>query len=299
MTDRWALVLHGGAGVSPGRDYSQVQAHLLALVTEGETWLRAGASAVDTVEWAVSQLEASGLYVAGRGSSPNRIGVVEFDAAIMEGPLVDGAGPRAGAVAAIQDVRSPIAAARAVMERTPNVLLVGEGATAFARECALPAIGDDPAFFRLPVGVERAETVADELALGHGTVGAVALDRAGRLAAATSTGGLFGKRPGRVGDTPIPGAGTWADAGLAVSCTGVGEHFILAGGAADVAARIRYGGSAPQLAADAMLDQVARLGGDGGLIALGRDGIPIFAWNSGGLKRAAAGSHCVTISAII
>lgn len=293
MTHRWTLVLHGGAGVTPSRDYSEVEAHLLAVVTEGAARLKQGASALDTSQWAVAELETSGLYVAGRGSAPNRAGVVEFDAAIM-----DGQGPRAGAVAAIQDVQSPINAARAVMELTPHVLLAGEGATAFAREAGLPAIGDAPGFFRLAVGVEPHELETRGDSLAHGTVGAVALDRAGHLAAATSTGGLFGKRPGRVGDTPIPGAGTWADKDIAISCTGVGEHFILAGGAADVAARIRYAGMAPAQAAEAMLARVAGLGGNGGLIAVGRDGVPVFAWNSGGLKRAAAGSHLVPMAAI-
>lgn len=211
---------------------------------------------------------------------------------------MDGSIPRAGAVAAVQDVRSPINAARAVMERTPQVLVTGEGATAFAREAGLPAIGEDRDLFRLAVGVKPEELEVPADALGHGTVGAVALDRAGRLAAATSTGGLFGKRPGRVCDTPIPGAGIWADADIAISCTGVGEHFILAGGAGDVAARIRYAGMTPGKAADAMLGKVAALGGDGGLIALGRDGMPVFAWNSSGLKRAAAGSHLAPMSAI-
>jgi isoaspartyl peptidase/L-asparaginase-like protein (Ntn-hydrolase superfamily) len=293
VTDRWTILLHGGAGVNPARDYAQVEAHLLLLVEQGADRLAAGATALDTVEWAVARMEESGLYVAGRGSAPNRAGLVEFDAAIMDGSI-----PRAGAVAAVQDVRSPINVARAVMERTPHVLLAGEGATAFAREAGLPAIGEDRDFFRLAVGVEPEELEAPADALGHGTVGAVALDRAGRLAAATSTGGLFGKRPGRVGDTPIPGAGTWADADIAISCTGIGEHFILAGGAGDVAARVRYAGITPGKAADAMLGKVAALGGDGGLIALGRDGMPVFAWNSGGLKRAAAGSHLVPMSAI-
>lgn len=293
MTDRWTLVLHGGAGVNPARDYAEVEAHLLAVAAEGALRLEAGQSALDTAEWAVVRLEASGLYVAGRGSAPNRAGIVEFDAALMDGSV-----PRAGAVAAIQDVRSPIRAARAVLDRTPHVLLAGEGATAFAREAGLASIGHDPDFFRLAVGVARHETevAGDELA--HGTVGAVALDRAGRLAAATSTGGLFGKRPGRVGDTPIPGAGTWADENIAISCTGVGEHFILAGGAGDVAARVRYAGVSLREAADAMLARVAALGGNGGLIAVGTDGVPVFAWNSGGLKRAAAGSHLAPMAAI-
>ncbi len=293
MTERWTLVVHGGAGVNPSRDYADVETDLLALATEGAARLQGGVSAVDTVQWAVARMEASGLYVAGRGSAPNRAGIVEFDAAIM-----DGAGPRAGAVAAIQDVRSPIAAARAVMDLTPHVLLAGEGATAFARESGLDQIGNDPDFFRLAVGVEPHELEAEGDALAHGTVGAVALDRAGRLAAATSTGGLFGKRPGRVGDTPLPGAGTWADADIAISCTGVGEHFILAGGAGDMAARIRYAGLPAKDAAEAMLARVAALGGDGGLIALGRDGVPVFAWNSRGLKRAAAGSHVAPLVSV-
>jgi L-asparaginase / beta-aspartyl-peptidase len=293
MSNRWTIAVHGGAGVNPDRDYAEAAAHMLGLVTLGSARLEGGATALDTVQWAVEQLEASGLYVAGRGSAPNSAGQVEFDAAIM-----DGVGPRAGAVAAIQDVRHPIAAARAVMEQTPHVLLVGEGATSFAHQSGLQPIGADPGFFRMPVGVVQADIDAESAGLGHGTVGAVALDRAGRLAAATSTGGLFGKRPGRVGDTPLPGVGTWADRTVAISCTGVGEHFILAGGAADVAARMRYAGAPAKVAADAMLATVKQLGGDGGLIAVGQDGYPVFAWNSGGLKRAAAGSGLKPMAAI-
>ena len=286
MTSKWTIALHGGAGVTPGRDYSAVERHLDELVTQVGARLDAGLSALDAVEWAVARLEASGFYTAGRGSAPNRAGQVEFDACIMDGP-----GRRAGAVAAIQDVQSPIQAARAVMDQTPHVLLAGEGATAFAREAGLPAIGDDPNYFRLAIGVEPQDLDVPADALGHGTVGAVALDREGRLAAATSTGGLFGKRPGRVGDTPLPGSGTWADDLVAISCTGVGEHFIRAGGAHEVAARHRHLGESLQAASDAMLTDVKGFGGNGGLIALGPDATPVFAWNSPGLKRAANGSH--------
>lgn len=294
-TDRkWALALHGGAGVTPGRDYSEVEAHLSRLVDEGEARLARGDSAFDTVEWATAELEASGLYTAGRGSAPNRAGVVEFDASIMCGDAGLG-----GAVAAIRDVRSPVAAARAVMELTPHVLLCGEGATAFAREAGLAKIENPAGYFRLAVGVtaEDIDTPADRL--GHGTVGAVARDRAGRLASATSTGGLFGKRPGRVGDTPILGAGCWADKTIAASCTGIGEHFILAGGAADVSARMRYGDATAPQAMRALLDRVAGFGGNGGLIVVTADAEVHFDWNSNGLKRAAKGSHTPKLVAIL
>ena len=282
----FALALHGGAGVSPGRDYSRVEAHLAQLAEAGRAKLADGLSALDLVEWAVAELEASGLYVAGRGASPNRAGEVEFDASIMHSE-----GPKAGAVCAIRNVQSPVRAARAVMERTPHVLLAGSGATDFAREIGLPAIGNDPGWFLMPVGVEQADIDAEADALSHGTVGAVALDLQGRLAAGTSTGGLFGKRPGRVGDTPLPGIGTWADSNVALSCTGIGEMFILCGGAGDVAARMRYGGASLETASNAMIAQVGRLGGDGGVIAIDRAGNHSFAFNSGGMKRAYAGSN--------
>ncbi len=285
MTATWTLLLHGGAGVNPARDYAEVEAHLAGLATAGAARLAAGATALDTVEWAVAELEASGLYVAGRGAAPNRDGVHEFDAAIM-----DGARHRAGAVCAVRDLRSPVAAARAVLDRSPHVLLAGEGARDFALAHGIEAIGDDPGFFRLPVGVASAD-IADESRALHGTVGAVARDGMGRLAAATSTGGTFGKLPGRVGDTPLIGAGTWADHEIAISCTGVGEAFILAGGAGDVAARIRHGGADPAAAAAAMLARVRALGGDGGLIAVTANGRPVAAWNSPGLKRAIIGSR--------
>jgi L-asparaginase/beta-aspartyl-peptidase (threonine type) len=293
MTGAYGLVLHGGAGVNPARDYAAVSAHLRDLVEAGAARLDAGASALETVEWAVARLEASGLYVAGRGSAPNSAGEVEFDACIM-----DGAAMRAGAVCAIRDVKSPIAAARAVLSHTPHVLLAGEGACQFAVERGLAAIGDDPAWFTLPVGVEQADIDAEADMLSHGTVGAVALDREGRLAAATSTGGLFGKRPGRVGDTPIPGIGTWADDAMALSATGIGEHFILAGGVGDVAARMRYAGQGFEAASAAMLARVRSFGGDGGVIAIDAAGLPHFAYNSGGLKRAYAGSRGNTLVAI-
>ncbi len=293
MTNPYTLAIHGGAGVKPGRDYSEVIAHMEDLVRRGADALGAGLSALDAVEQAVAEMEASGLYVAGRGAPPSLDGVVEMDAAIICGATM-----RGGAIAAVEGIASPIAAARAVMEQTPHLLLVGDGARRFAIESGVPEIGDNPDFFRLPVGVIQEDVDQPGDQLGHGTVGAVALDRNGRLASATSTGGLFGKRPGRVGDTPLIGVGTWADDQLAASCTGVGEMFILAGGGRDVSARLRYGGEPIASGCRSMLAEVKRLGGNGGIIALGRDAMPQFEWNSNGLKRAACGSHLKAFAAI-
>lgn len=288
----YAIALHGGAGVKPGRDYSRAEAQLRDLAEAGAAALKAGAAALDVVETAVRALEAEGLCVAGRGSAPNTAGYVELDASIM-----DGARRRAGAVAAVRDVVHPVSAARRVMEATDHVLLAGDGAMAFIAEQGLDLVDDPSAYYRVPDGVERAD-FDDPRAASHGTVGAVALDLEGRLAAATSTGGTFGKRAGRVGDTPLIGPGTWADGDAAISATGVGEAFILSGGAGDMAARMRYGGADAKTAADAMLADVARHGGDGGIIAVTKTGEVVFAWNSPGMKRASAGSGRPTFAAV-
>ncbi|MGB5512689.1 MAG: isoaspartyl peptidase/L-asparaginase, partial [Woeseiaceae bacterium] len=166
-----------------------------------ESWLAAGRSALDVVDYAVTELEASGLYVAGRGSAPNSAGYVELDASIM-----DGHSRAAGAVAALRDFVNPVKVARGIMEKTPHVMLAGIGAVKFARANGFAEVPDPADYYTLPVGVNRDE-VSD---ITHGTVGAVALDTAGRLAAATSTGGTFGKLEGRIGDTPLIGPGTWA-----------------------------------------------------------------------------------------
>ncbi|PTT06342.1 isoaspartyl peptidase/L-asparaginase family protein [Caulobacter sp. HMWF025] len=279
------IALHGGAGVTPGRDYREATDYMRDLAARLSAQLAAGVSAVDCVEIAVLEMEASGLFVAGRGSAPNADGLVEMDASIM-----DGARHKAGAVCAIRDAASPIAAARRVMEATPHVLLAGQGASDFARQQGLEQIIDPARFFRMPVGITAADIEAETKALAHGTVGAAALDLTGALAAATSTGGVFGKRPGRVGDTPLPGAGVWADDDVAVSCTGVGEYFILTSAAYDVSARLRYRGGSLESACQGMIDSVGRLGGDGGVIAVNRAGQVAFVFNSPGLKRAVAGS---------
>lgn len=280
MTDsRFALALHGGAGPLVGRDYDAETVHMRGLVVLGRDRLASGASALDVVVEIVAALEASGLYVAGRGASPNTAGIYELDACVM-----DGRHSRAGAVAALVGFQSPIAAARAVMELTPHVLLVGEGAAAFSHGLHMAAI-DDPSAWFTHAGGGGAGAMSSDLATG--TVGCVALDRHGDLAAATSTGGVFGKLPGRVGDCPLPGSGTWADKTVAVSCTGAGEMFIRAAVAAQVAHRMRFGGEGLENACLAALDEVRDLNGEGGLIAIDSAGAIAMPFNSAGMKRAA------------
>ncbi len=285
MGDNLALALHGGAGAVAGRDYAETEAHLSDLARGCESRLRDGGSSLDVVEYAVAEMELSGLYVAGRGSAPNTAGYTELDASIMFGPTRE-----AGAVAAILDVESPIQVARGVMTHTPHVMLAGNGAREFAVQQGFALVENPAEYFVLPVGV-----AADEAGQKHGTVGAVALDAEGRLAAATSTGGTFGKLEGRVGDSPLVGAGTWADDDVAISCTGIGEHIIRAGGAVSIACAVRAG--VPLLQAiDEMLAEVARLGGDGGIIAVTRHGEVAMAYNSDGMKRAAVGSDLPLVS---
>jgi L-asparaginase/beta-aspartyl-peptidase (threonine type) len=262
MTSKIALALHGGAGARTGQDYGREVEHMRGLVEAARDLLSHGASALDVVVSTTAALEACGLYVAGRGASPNQAGDYELDASLM-----DGADGRAGAVAALVGFQSPIAVARAVMEQTRHVMLAGAGAAAFAAERGLARIADTAAWFTR-ADAETPSASGGSAGLAHGTVGCVALDDAGRLAAATSTGGVFQKLPGRVGDSPIIGAGTWADGAVAVSCTGQGEFFMRTAAAAQIAFRMRYGGQGLTDAADA-------------------DGSVAMPYVSAGMKRAA------------
>lgn len=276
----WSLALHGGAGPSKHRTYEAEEAHMKALLERGADMLDDGASALDVVTAMVRELEESGLHVAGRGASANSEGVYELDAAVM-----DGAARRAGAVAALVGFRAPILAARAVMEKTPHVLLAGQGAAAFCDRQGLERVPDPAAYYTPAV---KKALVQGELA--HGTVGAVARDASGRLAAATSTGGLLNKLAGRVGDAPLIGSGTWADERVAVSCTGQGEFFIRAAVAADISARMRYGGQTLHAAAAGALADMEAQGGDGGLIAVDAAGNVTAPFVSEGMKRGIATS---------
>lgn len=277
MTGRPALILHGGAGARRERDYGREVVHMREVVEAMKVLLDDGAPALDVAVEAVVMLEDSGLYVAGRGASPNLAGQYELDASLM-----DGDGRRPGAVAALQGFRNPVRAARAVLDHTPHVMLVGEGAASFCADRGLERIEDPEAWF---TKAGKGEDNHPPGVLSHGTVGCCVLDKAGRLAAATSTAGVFGKMPGRVGDTPILAAGTWADDRIAASGTGQGEYFMRVAATAQVSWRVAAGQSLSE-ATQGVIDEIGGLGGDGGLIALDRHGNIAQPYNSQGMKRA-------------
>lgn len=254
------IVVHGGAGnPASGRieDETPYRAALGEALRAGAAALTAGAGALGAAQAAVARLEDAELFNAGRGSVLTSHGLVEMDAAIACGRT-----RRAGACAAVTTVRHPVALARAVMERTPHVLLVAHGAERFAAECGLEQV--DPGWF-----VTERERERFERDQAKGTVGAVVLDAEGALAAATSTGGVRGQLPGRVGDSPLLGAGTWADDLCAVSATGDGEQIIRAAAAHEVSALMRHAGLDLAGACDRVLkDRIEALGGEAGLIAV-------------------------------
>jgi beta-aspartyl-peptidase (threonine type) len=303
--DGWTLVIHGGAGVvaranmTPEKDAAQ-RAALAEALRAGRAILASGGAALDAVEAAVRVLEEHPGFNAGRGAVFTADGVNELDAAIMEGR-----DRRAGAVAGLTRTRNPVSAARAVMEKSPHVMLQGPGADAFARDTGLEQV--DPSWFRTDerwrqlqeLKAAKSAGTAFDAEVKYGTVGAVARDRAGNLAAATSTGGLTGKRWGRVGDAPVIGAGTYADnRACAVSATGSGEYYIRVGVAHEICARVRLGKETLQAAADAVQAETLALGGSGGVIAVGADGTPVWSYNTPGMYRGRATSDGKLVVAI-
>jgi beta-aspartyl-peptidase (threonine type) len=288
----WTLLIHGGAGVmrraemTPEAD-AQYRAGLSDALEAGSKVLAAGGSSLDAVEAAVRALEDNPNFNAGKGAVLTREGVAELDASIM-----DGRDRRAGAVTQIRTVKNPIRAARLVMETTGRVMFAGRAADELAAKGGLEIV--PPEYFITPRRLDalrRAMAGAFQPEDRYGTVGAVALDKAGNLAAATSTGGMNAKPPGRVGDSPIIGAGTYADnASCAVSSTGDGEYFIRVAVARMICARMAMQRSGAEKAAQETLDEVKALGGTGGVIVLGRDSDVALSMNTEGMFRGRADS---------
>jgi L-asparaginase / beta-aspartyl-peptidase len=302
----WSLAIHGGAGVMtrgevPADQDAAARAGLAAALEAGGAILAAGGSALDAVEAAVRVLEDDSHFNAGRGAVFTAEGETSLDAAVMTGH-----DRRAGAVAGLSASRNPVSVARAVMEATPHVMLAGDGADEFARVHGCDQVPRD--YFHTD---ERWQQLVDMRARGggnavfdanlkYGTVGAVARDNAGNLAAATSTGGLTGKRWGRIGDTPIIGAGTYADnrAG-AVSATGSGEYFIRETVAAEICARARLLGQTLQIAAeDVIQTELKARGGDGGVILIDAHGRAGWTFNTPGMYRGRVSADAAPMTAI-
>ena len=299
------LVIHGGAGVEraglSAAEEADARRALEAALRAGHAQLEAGKPALDAVAAAIRVLEDAPQFNAARGAVFTHDGRNELDAAIM-----DGASGRAGAIAGVHRVRNPIVLARAVMEHSKHVMMVGDGAEAFAAEQGIELV--DPSYFRTEkrwqqlqhalAAEAKAQASNTPLELPgkayFGTVGALALDAQGKLAAGTSTGGMTNKRYGRVGDAPIIGAGTWADARCAVSGTGWGEFYIRAAAAHEICARVRLAGQPLARAADGVINRdVPAAGGEGGAIALGADGSVALPFNTEGMYRGWIGADGV------
>ncbi len=288
------IAVHGGAGtVDRARMTPELEAAYHAALREalaaGHDALTRGAPALDAVTKAITLLEDSPLFNAGRGAVYTWEGTHELDASIM-----DAATARAGAVGGVRNVRNPILLARRVMEHSPHVFLAGPGAQAFARDQGIEFAPDS--WFHTDSRREQWEELrrSNRAASGPlviGTVGAVALDSSGHLAAGTSTGGMTGKRWGRLGDSPVIGAGTWADpSGCAVSATGHGEYFIRLGVAHEICARVRLAGASVDDAGQAVIHgELSRLGGTGGVIVLDSDGRVAMPFNTDGMYRGVMG----------
>ena len=298
----WALVIHGGAGTihaSTLNAEQQAQYHqrLNEALVAGEQILENGGNSLDAITAAIQVLEQSPLFNAGRGAVFTHDGRNELDASIMDGRDLN-----AGAVAGVTVIKSPIAAARAVMEDSPHVMLSGVGAEEFARERGLEIV--DPAYFHMERRWNDLQKILQseqnpQVSLKEskdwkfGTVGAVALDSAGNLAAGTSTGGMTNKRWGRIGDAPVIGAGTYAaNESCAVSATGHGEYFIRRTVARDICARVQFAGaSLPEAAVQVIQDVLKPMGGEGGIIALDTQGNMVMEFNSAGMFRGSVSSN--------
>ena len=297
--------MHGGAGtmergkMTPEAEH-QYRTGIENALRAGWEILQRGGSSLDATEAAVRVFEDDPLFNAGKGSVFNAAGFNEMDAAIMDGKTL-----RAGAVADLQHIKNPISLARLVMEKSPHVMMAGEGAEAFAKEHGVELV-DAKYFFtqerwdalqRVKAAEKSASANGDKKFIVsdqdlHGTVGAVALDRNGNLAAATSTGGKTGKLPGRVGDTPVIGAGTYANNDTcAVSGTGDGEFFIMATATHDVSALMEYRRKTLQEASVAVIDKIGKLGGTGGMIAIDKSGNIALPFNTSGMYRGYADAN--------
>ena len=299
---RWGIVIHGGAGtINPDKLSAEREAEYRAKLREsvdaGYAVLADGGSSLDAVQAAIVILEDSPLFNAGKGAVFTHDGTNEMDASVMNGQSGE-----AGAVAGITTVKNPIRAARAVMEHSPHVMLAGRGAEAFCRERGLPQ--EPPEYFQTERRRKQLERIRarETTELDHGsgddpgkppdgkfgTVGAVAVDQHGHVAAGTSTGGMTNKRWGRIGDSPVIGAGTFADDdSCAVSATGHGEYFIREAAAHSICARMRFGGQSLAEAADAVIwQQLEPIGGNGGVIAITAAGDTATPFNTPGMYRA-------------
>ena len=286
--ENFGIVVHGGAGVMSGlseETRSQINAKIKESVSEAFLILENGGSSIDAVEKAVTILEDSPLFNAGRGSVYSSDEVQEMDASIM-----DGKKRLAGAVASVSIVKNPIKLARKVAEETDHVLLVGDGAEAFAKNVGIEIV--DSSYFYHEERLQRVRNLKKNLSKFHkksdkiGTVGAVALDKMGNISAATSTGGMTNKMPGRVGDSPIIGSGTWAQNGVCgVSSTGHGEYFIKYQVAREVCIRMEYLNQSLSKSSSSIINELADIGGSGGLIAIDSKGNISTPFNTKGMIR--------------
>lgn len=288
-TPKYALVIHGGAGVMERKNMpdSVQQKYLVVLnraLEVGDSVLAHGGTCLDAVEKTIVVLENSPLFNAGKGAVFNHDGIVELDASVMDGKTLN-----AGAVCGVRDIKNPIRVARAVMEKSEHVLLSGEGASQFAREQGFVPV--ENSYFHTEkryrdlqeiLKKERKTTSDDK----HGTVGCVALDQYGNLAAGTSTGGMTNKKYGRIGDSPIIGAGTYANNNTAgFSCTGWGEYYIRLGFSRDCSALMEYKNLSVDDACSEEIRKLSKLGGDGGVIGLDKNGNVAMEFNTSGMFR--------------